>query len=89
MFELLTQWKPQWPKLRTLELVRDGGATYVLDTRTCAVRERHAVDALDLAVLDACDAGVGDCGARRRAARAGRGPRGRRGAARRRFSRRA
>lgn len=51
----LLQWKPQWPELKRLELVRDGDATHVVDTRSCATRERHPVDALDLAILDACD----------------------------------
>ncbi|MEW6268365.1 MAG: RiPP maturation radical SAM C-methyltransferase [Thermodesulfobacteriota bacterium] len=58
--EWIARWKPQWPKLKRLELVRDDGAPYVLDTRTRATRERHPLGVLDLAVLDACDAGLTD-----------------------------
>jgi len=60
VFDLMTRWKPHWPRLRTLELRHEGDATFVLDTRSCAPRERHPVDAIDLAVLDACDDGIGD-----------------------------
>ncbi|MBY0279587.1 RiPP maturation radical SAM C-methyltransferase [Candidatus Binatia bacterium] len=60
VLDLMTRWKPHWPQLRKLELVHDGEATFVLDTRSCAKRERHPVDATDLLLLDACDAAIGD-----------------------------
>lgn len=57
----IAQWRPLWrPDTKRLEIVRDGDTSYVLDTRSRATRERHPVTGLDLAILEACDAGATD-----------------------------